>query len=379
MTQIVRKFVQDNAISGAKIRLDNNENLRARNSANSADIDILRVTTGNVTEFQSLPTVNSTLPVPTTDKQLATVEYIKNYVNGKLDAKDSVAYLADTNITGTFVAGNSTTPATLTGNTQLVIDGKSFTGTDITTPRVRIALTGQTAGLQNGIYDLTAATGASYTLTRSSDFDGLNSTGLDATEVTSGAYFTVVNGTVYSGYEVILTTVDPITINTTALSFVKYPSTLSLTGGDMIVKSGNDFAVDLQANGGLESSNPGNQAGQLRIKVDTSSLEKDKTTAINTSTGAIVARKHNKQTFTLSAQDITNQYIDLSFIAGDGSVNFAVQGGGAQLEGVDYTVNYTGGTGGKSRLTFTNGLATAGVSALASGDVIQTQYTYLIL
>lgn len=376
MTQIVTKFIADNNVTGAKIRLGNNETLRARNAANTADVDLLKLTAGNLLEFQTLPYANPTLPIPTADKQFVTVEYIKNYVNGKSDAKDSVQYLSDINIAGTFNPGNATTPASITGATALVIDGKTFNETDVTTPRMRIALTGQTAALQNGIYDLTAAGATSYTLTRSQDFDGI--TDPSGIEVTTGAYFSVVNGTVYSGYEVLLTTADPIVINTTALTFVKYPSTLSLTGGDMITKNGNDFSVDLQTNGGLESSNPGNQAGQLRIRVDTAALEKDRTTAINTSTGALVARKHNKQTFTLSSQDITNQYIDVAFIAGDSSVNFGVLGAGFQAETTDYTVNYTGGAGGKTRISFAGGLATAGVSALAAGDVIQVQYTYLI-
>lgn len=377
MSQIIQKFIQDNAINGAKIRLNNNENLRARNVAGTADVNIIKLSNSDVAEFQVLPAVLTSLPIPTSDKQLATIEYIKNYVNGKLDAKDAAIYLADFNIIGTFSAGSSTVPASITNATQLVIDGYSFTATDIITPNKRIALTGQTAGLQNGIYDLTSATATSYTLTRSSDFSGIaNASG---NSVTSGAYFFVVSGTVYSGYEVILTTPDPLVINTTSLNFVKYPSTLSLTGGDMIIKSGNDFSIDLQSNSGLESSNPGNQAGQLRIKVDPSTLEKDKTTAINSGNGSIISRKHSKQTYTLASQDITNQYLDTTFIAGDSSVNFSVAGAGSQLENTDYSTNYTGGTGGKSRISFLNGLATSGLSALSTGDIVQIQYTYLTL
>lgn len=377
MSQILRKFIADNAVNGAKIRLNNNETLRARNAANTADVDLLKLDTANQLTFTVLPFADTALAIPTSDKQFATVEYIKNYVNGKGDAKDAVAYFANGNITGTFNAGNATTPASLVGTAALVIDGKTFSGSDVTTPPMRIALGGQTAGLQNGIYDLTAAGASSFTLTRSNDFDGLENAG--GTEVTQGAYFSVVSGTVYSGYEVVLTTADPIVINTTALSFVKYPSTLSLIGGDMITKSGNTFSVDLQTNGGLESSNPGNDAGQLRIKTDAAALEKDKTTTINTGNNSLVARKTVKQTFTLSATDITNQYIDLLNIAGDSSVIFYVEGGPTQREGGDYSVNYTGGTGGKTRISFTGGLATAGVSALAAGDIVTIQYTTLLV
>lgn len=379
MSQIKRKFIEDNAVSGSKLRLDNNEAFRGRNAANSADVDLLRVAPTNVLEFLTLPQALTSLPIPTSDKQFVTVEYIKNYVQGKNDTKDAANYLADSNVTGAFSAGNATTPATITGTSALSVDGKTFTGTDVTTPRMRIALTGQTTAAQNGIYTLEAAGAANYTLQRASDFDGI--TDPTGTEVSTGAYFNVVSGTVYSGYEVILTTADPITINTTSLSFVKYPSTLSLTGGDMIVKNGNDFSVDLQTNGGLESSNAGNQAGQLRIKTDalTQALEKDRTITVNTSNNSLVARKSMVQRFTLTSTDITSQYVDLSFVAGMDSVEFSVVGAPDQVETVDFNVNYTGGTSSKTRVTFAGGLATGGVSALAAGDVVAVKYTTLLV
>jgi hypothetical protein len=86
----------------------------------------------------------------------------------------------------------------------------------------------------------------------------------------------------------------------------------------------------------------------------------------------------NKQTEVLSSTDIGNQYYDLAFVALTNSISFLVQGSGSQLEGAsyDYTVSYTGGVGGVTRITFVNGLATGGVSALVSGDVIQIQYQH---
>lgn len=85
-----------------------------------------------------------------------------------------------------------------------------------------------------------------------------------------------------------------------------------------------------------------------------------------------------KQTFILASGDITNQYIDLSNVANTGSILYAVQGAPAQIEGAsyDYSISYTGGAGGNTRLTFLNGLATGGTSALVAGDVLQIQYRY---
>lgn len=151
--------------------------MRARNAANTADVDLLKLDSANLFTFTSLPYADSALAIPTSEKQFATVEYIKNYVLGKTDAKDAVSYLSDSNIGGTFSAGDSVTPASISGATALIIDGKTFSDTDVMTPYMRIALTGQTSALQNGIYDLTAAGASSYTLTRSSDFDGIYNEG----------------------------------------------------------------------------------------------------------------------------------------------------------------------------------------------------------
>jgi hypothetical protein len=298
-------------------------------------------------ELQVLPEALSSLAVPSSLKQFATVEYIQNYLNGKGDAKDSVSLLADANVP-------------LTGSTPLVIDG--VTAVD----QMRLGLTGQTTGSQNGIYVITI-TGGTYALARSSDASVAGS-------VTEGLYFMVTQGTVYQGYEALLTTPDPITIGTTSLTFARYPTTLSQVAGDMLIKTGNTWAVDLASLGGLESSNPGNVAGQLRVKVDTAALEKDQTTRRDPTTGAVAAKKFKKAAFTLSATDITNQYVDLADVAADSSVGFSIAGAGSQFESVDYTVNYTGGTGSKTRVSFIGGLATAGVSALASGDQILISY-----
>lgn len=87
---------------------------------------------------------------------------------------------------------------------------------------------------------------------------------------------------------------------------------------------------------------------------------------------------NNKELFTLSGGDITNQFIDLAHVAKTNSINFVVQGAGSQIEGVsfDYSVNYTGGAGGNTRITFLNGLATGGLSALVAGDVVVAQYMF---
>ena len=149
MSQVQRKFIADNANNGAKIRLDNGETLRARNAANSADIDILKVRADDVIEFLALPEAASALPIPSAPKQFATLEYIDNVVLGKQDAKDAVNALSDVQLA-------------LTGTAPLVIDGITVANGN------RIGLVGQTDGTENGIYTI-AIVATTYTLTRSSD------------------------------------------------------------------------------------------------------------------------------------------------------------------------------------------------------------------
>lgn len=353
MSQIITKFITDNAVTGAKIRLANAEMFRGRNAAGTADINILMVNASNVPEFQTLPTVNAGIGIPSSAKQLATVEYITNYVQGKQQAKDAVQVIA-------------VVQTALTGTAPLIIDGISLTQSTTNEP-TRVGLTGQTTGSQNGIYDYTVATGT-YTLTRSADFDQINDP--NGLEVTTGAYFMVVQGTTYAGYECVLTTTGAIVIGTTSLTFAKYPSTLSLTAGDMLTKTGNVFSVNLQTLSGLKSTNPGVAGGQLFVYTDNSAAVKDQTTRIDPSSGSIMAPKHQKTSFTLAAGDITNQYVDLAVVAANNSIMFNVIGGPIQIEGTDYSVNYTGGSGGNTRITFLGGIATGGVSALVVGDVL---------
>lgn len=92
----------------------------------------------------------------------------------------------------------------------------------------------------------------------------------------------------------------------------------------------------------------------------------------------VVMSVDEKQTFVLGAGDITNGYIDLANIADTDSISFMVRGAPVLLEGAsyDYTVNYTGGAGGNTRITWLNDLATGGGAELIAGDVVQVKYRY---
>lgn len=92
----------------------------------------------------------------------------------------------------------------------------------------------------------------------------------------------------------------------------------------------------------------------------------------------VVMSVDEKQTFVLSAGDITNGYVDLANVADTDSIDLLVRGAPSLLEGAsyDYTVNYTGGAGGNTRITWLNDLAVGGPAELIAGDVIQVKYRY---
>ena len=173
---------------------------------------------------------------PSGAQDLTTKAYVDGLIDGR-DWKNSVLVATTANIT---LSGEQT------------IDG-------VLTSASRVLVKDQTAGAENGIY--VSAAGA---WTRASDADTAN-------ELIGAAVF-VEQGTANADKQ-FAQTVDVITLGTTALVWV-VTSANSFSGHDMIALSGGQISVDLASTGGLESSNPGNAAGQLQIKLDGTTLSK---------------------------------------------------------------------------------------------------------
>ena len=55
MSQIITRGIQNNAVNGEKMRLNNNQSMRARNAANSADVELFKLNAANELEFIPLP------------------------------------------------------------------------------------------------------------------------------------------------------------------------------------------------------------------------------------------------------------------------------------------------------------------------------------
>ncbi len=242
MAQISKKFIQNNAVGATKIRLENNAALKARNNANTADVNILYVDSSDVIQFSSVPQVSAD-PVQAND--IVRKAYVDSQSEG-LKPKEAVRVATTANIT---LSGTQT------------IDGVALSVGD------RVLVKDQTSAPSNGIYVVAAGAWS-----RSSDFDSLS-----PIDEINGAYTFVQEGTDNAGKGYVQTG-DVVTIGVSNIEFVFFNSTGSVTGGDMItVSGGNIVSVDLASLSGLESTNPGNNAGQLRVKLEASnpSLEID--------------------------------------------------------------------------------------------------------
>lgn len=191
------------------------------------------------------------LAAPTASGDAANKAYVDAAING-LDWKASVraASTANVDIATGLENGDS-------------LDGVTLATGD------RVLLKDQSTASQNGIYVVVASGAAS----RSPDADA------DA-EVTAGLAVWVTEGTTNADSGWVLTTNDPITVDTTALSFAQFTGGASITAGDGLTKTGStiDFVtadtsltvnadsvqVNLNAAGGLETSSG------LRIKLEAS-------------------------------------------------------------------------------------------------------------
>lgn len=139
-------------------------------------------------------------------------------------------------------------------------DGDTLDGVTLATGD-RVLLKDQADASENGIY-IVAASGAA---SRSSDFDETS-----PIDEINGAWLAIQEGS--QAGQVWVQFGSVVDVGTDDITFEYWNPMAGLIGGDMITLSGSTFSVDLASDAGLESSNPGNAAGQLRVKLDGSTL-----------------------------------------------------------------------------------------------------------
>jgi len=212
MSKQIGKWIKNDTIEGSKIRLSNDQSLRGRNNANTADIEIAKVNAADKIEFGAEVIANFVPSLPTS---LVNKQYVLDVLAGVRDPKDAVRV-------ATAVALPAHTPAgtgegkTLTAdaNGALIVDGITVGDGD------RIAV--MYDGIHSGIYTVTQAgdIGSPFILTRSTDADS-------DVEVTQGLSFDVVEGTANGRTRWLLTT-PSVVVDTTSLTFVEVPTPQSL-------------------------------------------------------------------------------------------------------------------------------------------------------
>jgi hypothetical protein len=303
MAQIKNKGIENNAVDGLKIRLSNNQAIRARNAANSADIDLLKLNASNKPEFG----VAVSMQEPSAASDGATKNYVDttvaNYVPlSQKGAANGVATLgADSKIPSAQIPPIALVDVNVVANNT-----------------ARDALTVQEGDVANTtdsgkwwIYDGAAWLEIASTGAVSSVNSQTGTVVLDSDDISEGAtnlYHTVARARAAA------------VLNTLA---------------------------------GSETD----QAGSVA--------------AVNSALSAKEASlTFMKQTFVLVAQDITNQYIELSHVAKPGSI--ALRAFGIEhAEGVDYTLSQPASV---TRITFAGDLATGGAAALIATDTVRVSY-----
>lgn len=186
--------------------------------------------------FSGSATLRAPSSSPTDALDVASKGYVDALVQG-LKWKEPARVSTTANLDGwTYSNGSSGVGATLTAgsNGAISIDGVSLSAND------RVLVRHQTTANQNGVYRVTTVGDGSNpaVLTRTADAD-------TPSELVGLAIFVVSGGSADTGFT--LSTDPPITIGTTALSFVAFTGAASVVAGDGIAKVGSTLSVKLNA------------------------------------------------------------------------------------------------------------------------------------
>jgi hypothetical protein len=189
----------------------------------------------------------TSLGAPSADTDAANKGYVDAVAQG-LDVKASVRLAT----TGALSAYTFTTTAggtiTSDANGALSIDGVTPSVAD------RILVKNETSGNApyNGIYVVTAVGDGSnpYVLTRSADAN-------TSAEVTDGLFTFVEQGTSLASTSWVLTTNNPITLNTTALEFSQFSGAGTYTASNGVLLTGTNFTFAPRSGYGLATGASG--------------------------------------------------------------------------------------------------------------------------
>ena len=172
--------------------------------------------------------------LPTQGGHFATKKYVDDSITG-LDVKNSVRAATTAPLPSCTAAGAGVGKTlTANGNGALGIDGVTVVSGD------RILVKNESNAVNNGIYVVTATGSAStaFVLTRAQDADGSPSS-----EITSGMYTFVAEGSTNAASGWILNAADPLVADSTPLPFTQFTGLGQVTAGNGLTQTGNTFDV----------------------------------------------------------------------------------------------------------------------------------------
>lgn len=222
----------------------------------------------------NVPTATTiTLQFPDTGGIIATQEYVDAVAQG-LNVKESVRTKTTAVLSVTASGSGVGKTLTATANGAISASAASFDGVSLVlNDRLLvddIAFGG--ANLSCGIYTVTdvGSAGTPWVLTRATDADS-------NAEVTAGLFVFVTEGTVNDDSGWILTTNDPIVVDTTALSFTQFSGAGQITAGAGLTKTGNTIDVGSSTTIATTANtvivNSSNTANQILLSSGTAGTE----------------------------------------------------------------------------------------------------------
>ena len=187
------------------------------------------------------------LATPSADSDAANKGYVDSVAQG-LDVKASVTLATATALpTYTYTSTGGGT-LTASANGALTVDGVAVVAGN------RILVKNETGGNApyNGIYDVSQIGDSThpYILVRSADANV-------SAEVTEGMFTFVTQGNTLADTGWVLTTNNPITLNTTQLTFTQFSGAGTYTASDGVLLTGTNFTFAPESGKGLQTSSAG--------------------------------------------------------------------------------------------------------------------------
>jgi hypothetical protein len=276
----------------------------------------------------------------------------------------------------------TTANVTLSGGAPATVDGTSLALTN------RVLVTAQTTGTENGIYEVTVVgSGSNGTWVRTED---ANATG----DIKGGTIIMITEGTVYADTQWKLTTDNPITIGSTALTFARNGNAafgvVAVSGQSDLVSDqiGDTLTlvagsnVTLTTNAGTDTLTIAAGGGGATVSSDTTTNAERLIYVGSTTTGTLSAvtqdsgLTYNPSTGSLtSATFITGSQGELKFADADSSNYVGFKSPATVGTNLIWTLPATDGTSGQALVTDASGVLSW---ADAGGNTGRTLFNYAI-